>query len=134
MFYYQLFFFTCKQLVPRNYGDVHGIYTSIVLSTNFIMYYFNFWLSFTSGSAVAIFVLAVLRPVMYGDPVKQSIINCITFVILNILCCLAVHVFYSWSADIYVEAEVPRSSNEHLLQSLKEGVFIFEKDTGTMLF
>ena len=40
----------------------------------------------------------------------------------------------SWIGFKYVEAEMPRESNEELLNSLKEGVFIVDATTSEVRF
>ena len=39
-----------------------------------------------------------------------------------------------WVGYIYVQAELPRISNEKLLNNLKEGVFIIEDESSLVLF
>lgn len=47
---------------------------------------------------------------------------------------LCVHVLLSWIGFQYVAAELPRESNERLLNNLQEGVFIVSEDNKQVLF
>ena len=42
--------------------------------------------------------------------------------------------FMNWMGINYIEAELPRMSNEKLLNNLREGVFILEDDVFEVLF
>ena len=48
--------------------------------------------------------------------------------------CTSVHCLYSFMGSLYVGSEVPRIANEQLLDNLKEGVFIVEKDCSGICF
>ena len=47
---------------------------------------------------------------------------------------LCVHVMLSWIGFQYVGAELPRESNERLLNNLQEGLFIVSEDNKEVLF
>ena len=48
--------------------------------------------------------------------------------------CTAIHVMLTWIGFQYVAAELPRESNERLLNNLQEGVFIVSEDNKEVLF
>ena len=45
-----------------------------------------------------------------------------------------IHLFYSWIGFTYLASELPRESNEELLNNLKEAVFILDEQSSAVLF
>lgn len=115
-----------RYILPRDYGEVHGMFMAMILLMNFLGYYFKFWTSIITITFVIIFQLGVIRPVIYLEPVGGSVFAVLLWTFFMFCCCLGYHILFQWMADIYVESELPRSRNEELLNGLKESVFIIE--------
>ena len=45
-----------------------------------------------------------------------------------------IYIILSWIGFTYLEAQLPRKSNEELLNNLKEGVFIVGEENGEINF
>ena len=45
-----------------------------------------------------------------------------------------IYLIFSLAGSYYVKAEVPRIGNEKLLNGLKEGVFVIDEDSQSVLF
>ena len=130
VFYYQMAYRTVNSCLPRDYGDIYAMHNVFMLILNFYGYYFQFWPSLFSFICVLVFKVGVVKPLIYFAPLGPSLWLLFGVLFFGISSVLGSHIFVQWLAEIYVDAEVPRSSNETMLNGLKESVFIIEKESG----
>ena len=126
--YYELITAVVRESLPIDYGDVH---TQNVLILNFAwmcMYGFNFWRNTGALLLYTGYVLVVVRAYLYEDEkgMVELVANFIMSCIWLIYNCAFIHIVISWIGFKFVAAEMPRNSNERLLNNLKEGVVIID--------
>ena len=134
VFWYQMLYVLLNQTLPRDYGEFHGRFLAVVQYMNFVQFYFDLRGHAIALICVNIFIVVFLRVFIHNEPLGQQIlysfgITCMT--LISVICC---HTFFFWVGQLYVAAEVPRSSNEKMLHGLKESVFIIEHQSGQVMF
>ena len=124
--HYHLVCICVDWLVPRDYGEFASCFVTLDLLITHICYSTFEWSQFASLIVSAIFTNTVCRHLILLKPLTEAIIETTALLFILIPACLNTHAILQNFGLIYVQAELPRSSNEKLLNSLKESVLIIE--------
>ena len=123
------------EALPINYGSVQIAYDSLAISVIFITHSFSFWREIAHVTLLNYYI-ACCREFLYNDQIDFiTDISAYTMWNLALIFNLAImYLIISLIGHLYVEAELPRQSNERLLNNLKEGVFIVGEDQRKIMF
>ena len=101
----------------------------------FVATSFSFWREIAHVILINYYI-AYCRESLYNDQIGL-ITDISVYTIWNFVYVFNLSMLYfimSWIGHMYVEAEIPRQSNERLLNNLKEGVFIVGEDQRKIMF
>ena len=134
VFWYQMLYVLLNQTLPRDYGEFHGRFLAVVQYMNFVQYYVDFRRHTIAIICVNTFILVCIRSFIYREPLGQQILYSIGNCCITLCTCVITHACLSWVCQLYVAADVSRTSNENMLHGLKESVFIIEKQSDQVMF
>ena len=123
------------EALPINYGSVQIAYESLAVTLMFMSYSFSFWREIAHVTLL-MYYIAGCREFLYNDQIGL-ITDIFAYTMWNLALLFNLAIMYfiiSWIGYMYVEAELPRQSNERLLNNLKEGVFIVGEDQRKIMF
>ena len=130
-----LFHNMVKESLPIDYGLVQLRYLVLMNGIFFIIHSFDYYKSIISLILYNLWTMVIVQIVIYqkDEPVKLLSAFFVSSLVMMYYC-VAVHVLLSWIGYQYVAAELPRESNERLLNNLQEGLFIVSEDNKEVLF
>ena len=132
--YYQILYSLLEECMPRDYGtmQVNIFMTNNVM--NFCLLYYDFWPSsicMVLSQAVQMVIIAVVYEETITAGTVGMTIAAMVWQFGNLFLC---HLIINSVGMLFVEADILRSGNEHLLNNLKEGVIIMDQETGMVKF
>ena len=124
-----------KESLPIDYGLVQLRYLVLMNGIFFIIHSYDYYKSIISLILYNLWTMVIVQIVIYqkDEPVKLVSAFFVSSIVMMYYC-VAVHVLLSWIGFQYVQAELPRESNERLLNNLQEGLFIVSEDNKEVLF
>ena len=130
-----LFHNMVKESLPIDYGLVQLRYLVLMNGIFFIIHSFDYYKSIISLILYNLWTMVIVQIVIYqkDEPVKLLSAFFVSSLVMMYYC-VAVHVLLSWIGYQYVAAELPRESNERLLNNLQEGLFIVSEENKEVLF
>ena len=136
---YHLYFIVLHKIVsemlPIDYGDVQLEY---LLLTNVLLiklHCFDYYKTIIIIIVVNLHSMVFVRSLIYQDVgFPKLIAQFFMATIMMTFYFTAIHMMQTWIGFQYVEAELPRESNERLLNNMQEGVFIVSEDNKEVLF
>ena len=132
--YYQILYLLLEECLPRDYGTMQ---LKLLLSQSvldFSLLYFNFWPSCIGILSIQVFQVAA-RSLTYGKDVTSAIIaECIGALAFQFFNLITMHIVLNIVGMLFIEAEILRAGDEQLLNDLKEGVIIMDKESWLVLF
>lgn len=134
--YYSLLAAAVRESLPIDYGNVH---MNFVLTLNLAwacMYAFNFWRSTIAFLLFTGYVMVFCRFYLYQDdvPLMVLVAGFLVSCLWQVYTCAFVHIVISWVGLKFVEAEMPRESNERLLNNVREGVILIGVNDSKVMF
>ena len=69
-------------------------------------------------------------PYLFKDPDLEKPLKSIAYLLWVQFAAIQIHCFYTWLGFNYVEAELARTGNEHVLNNMKDGVMIIDETDG----
>ena len=124
-----------KESLPIDYGLVQFRYLALMNGLLFIMHASDYYKSILSLIVSNIWTMVIVQIFVYqkDEPVKLLVAFFGSSLVM-MYSMVAVHVLLTWIGFQYVAAEMPRESNERLLNNLQEGLFIVSEDNKEVLF
>ena len=122
------------EALPIDNGDVHlsiNQYTMVLFLVN---YSFDFWSAFALVILQNYYLVAIRFCLYNGYDLATLIRQHTTACIIISGSCASIHIMISWIGLKFIEAELPRESNERLLNNFKEGVIILNEQKSEILF
>ena len=120
--------------LPIDNGDVHLAINQYTMVLFIVNYSFDFWSAFGLICLQNYYLVAV-RLCLYDGYDLTTLIRQHTMACILIgISCVFIHIIISWIGFKFVEAELPRESNERLLNNFKEGVVILNEIKSEILF
>ena len=75
-------------------------------------------------------IFTAIRRIVYDDDINGgAVLGCFFNILWNVLTMLCAHVVITSAGLLFVEAEILRCGNDHILDSLQEGVIIMSIDS-----
>ena len=121
--------------MPNDYGVINARHIQFLNYVNFLLFSYDFKWSITSIILSQTYIFILAQVVFYDEDFNFKMVRTSAWIAIWMLYnCAIIHMIISWIGSMFVEAEMPRASNEKLLHNLKEAVFIIDFDTGQVVF
>ena len=121
--------------LPINQGELYHEYMILNLVFYFVMYGWHYWANLIAIFVVLFYLFYGVETTIYAKEPDSYMISTLVFsLILTTWYSCVIQCFMSAIGYLYVEAEIPRSSNQILLNNLDEGVYIMDETESTVMF
>ena len=132
--YYHWVFQCLNFTLPLDGNDLRIQYCFVLLLQNYITFHFSFKLPCIAFLFTSIWVFLVVSKHIYLQPLSVNLFQALFHMVYGLVFITFIYLIFSLAGSYYVKAEIPRIGNEKLLNGLKEGVFVIDEDSQSVLF
>ena len=133
--YYQLSYEMLIYSLPIDQGELYHEYIILNLVFYFVMYGWHYWANLIAIFVTLFYLMYGVETTLYAKEADSELISTFIFsLILTAWYTCVIQCFMSSIGYLYVEAEIPRSGHQMLLNNLKEGVYISDDTNGSVMF
>ena len=115
-------------MLPRNIGDVHTQYHSLLQQINFATMYYDFWPAAIGSQSLCVFQVSTRYWLYYQQLTATKVVGDIFALPVVFVNLFLYHVIINWVGTLFVRAEINRMGNEEVLDNLEEGVVLLADD------
>lgn len=132
--YYHWVYQCLNFTLPIDGGDLRPQVFFTLTLENYIIFHFSYKLPCIVYMLSQVYISLLVPKYIYMETLSENLLSAVFHTGYGMTICAILYLCFSVFGSYYVKAEIPRIGNENLLNGLKEGVYVIDEDSQSVLF